>query len=653
MDSFRYQLDCLYSHLNPIAMEAEPIMGTTAEQCVTRTKRTMRTAVVLILFLSLGYNRANSQIFESLFSLGDTDNDLALCTAFLPTGSIATAGRYRGTIGSNGFSVSSTNLSWDAFVAVHDSNGICQGLWSIGTLNNENAQFISVLANGNIVVAGIWNSTNVCVNCQWFITCINPLTSNVIWSKTLNVVGGRITSLESFDNSTIIAADINGSSLINLADTTIVPLDDKSSLLWALGETGETLWAHSIGNQFGDDVSLQRITFNSAGDVAASGSFQYSAALADTVLYANGGLLDDDFFVAQFNPQGELNWIHQIDIEPIVGLGSWHVLTYSDNRDEYTWGVKYYNSYFPPFIDSVQYVRIESNGINIQSFKQEYTQPWLAGIQTDTYYELKKLRAVGSDYYGVLEVRDELLNITGGAAGYNNYAKLIRLDSNLLVQCEPQIPTAVQAYALFDFDISNDNSQLALAGSYSQGFTIENLTLGNPVGAQDAFAAIRNLPPSSIDIPQDTVLLTTPSFTLLGTNSNFPGSFSGFGVINDSIFDPSTAGIGDHEITWSTLDGNCVYTAVDTIHVVLTTDESNLLHNPLIRLYPNPSSTIIYFTGLIPSNDESIAIINSSGQRIMIQMKQNAIDVHSLERGIYVAIISLNDNLHHLRFIVN
>lgn len=609
-------------------------------------------SLILLLCIDIGVvNMVQAQLFESAYSLGDTDNDVSSCVTFMSNGNIATAGMYRGNISANGFSISSSNFSWDAYVAVHDSAGVCVGMISIGTNNAENARHITSLANGNIVVAGIWNSFNGCVNCTWFITCIDPSTMTVIWNKTLGVTGGRINELKARQNRIVITADIYGPNFINLGDTAVTSLSAKSGLLWVLNETGETLWAHSFGNQMGDDISLLRSTFDSDGNIAVSGEFRYSASIADTVIFSSGGFLDDDSFIVQFNPQGNRNWLYQSEYDS--NNDGWHLLSFSPELDKYFFGIKFYDSGFAP-PDSVHYVKLSEDGQIVDEFNREYSQPWLVFIQPDLFYELKEIVPLGVEYIALFEERerDAISDFSSGWSGAElSYSKLFKLDSNMVVSCNLNIPIPASAYGIFDFDIDELSNRVAITGAYSQPLSMDTLSLSSPVGAQDAFTAVRTLLQGlELELPEDTVLLNAPMFALSGINVDIPGSYFGNGVISDSIFNPLIAGIGAHEITWAYSDGDCTYVVSDSIYVVSTTYIKPSYEETLVLAYPNPCDDQLRLEGT-RLEDQEVLILDSSSRRTRIYMQGNVIDVGDVSPGLYTAFVVNENRTIPIRFV--
>ncbi|MGB0521700.1 MAG: Ig-like domain-containing protein [Flammeovirgaceae bacterium] len=82
--------------------------------------------------------------------------------------------------------------------------------------------------------------------------------------------------------------------------------------------------------------------------------------------------------------------------------------------------------------------------------------------------------------------------------------------------------------------------------------------------------------------PLDPVTSTTPSFTLSGA-SPAGGVYSGLGVSSDSIFDPSVAGEGIHQITYSyTMEGlNCSNSIIIPIQV---TNQSKMLELSIVNM---------------------------------------------------------------------
>ncbi len=129
-----------------------------------------------------------------------------------------------------------------------------------------------------------------------------------------------------------------------------------------------------------------------------------------------------------------------------------------------------------------------------------------------------------------------------------------------------------------------------------------------------------------------SVCVYTPSFTLTG-GTPVGGTYSGPGITS-GLFDPGTAGLGTHTVTYSYTDGNnCFASATQTIYVdeCLGLDEVSA---QTVVLYPNPASST--FSIAHPGTLEAISISDMKGRRIKTYDNTSAdFTVDGLGEGVY------------------
>ncbi|MFZ9029183.1 MAG: T9SS type A sorting domain-containing protein, partial [Crocinitomicaceae bacterium] len=132
------------------------------------------------------------------------------------------------------------------------------------------------------------------------------------------------------------------------------------------------------------------------------------------------------------------------------------------------------------------------------------------------------------------------------------------------------------------------------------------------------------------------------AFDLTG-GSPAGGSYAGTGVSNDQ-FDPATAGIGTHTITYSITDGNgCTNDATTDIVVDACSNLEEIIA-PFISIYPNPTfGTITINTNINKIN--SVEVIDLTG-KVLINTQSTTIDLSDLSSGKYIVRVSTNDSIH-------
>lgn len=127
--------------------------------------------------------------------------------------------------------------------------------------------------------------------------------------------------------------------------------------------------------------------------------------------------------------------------------------------------------------------------------------------------------------------------------------------------------------------------------------------------------------------------------TISGTPTG--GAFSGPGVAGN-IFDPSLAGIGNHQLLYTIMDSSCTYSDTVTVSVelCLSTDISD--EKPDFLIYPNPVSSMLNIIPTKNTNNLHISLINQFGQTIyqhifseILRGTTVEIDVSPLPCGVY------------------
>ncbi len=171
----------------------------------------------------------------------------------------------------------------------------------------------------------------------------------------------------------------------------------------------------------------------------------------------------------------------------------------------------------------------------------------------------------------------------------------------------------------------------AAAGTYTTTLTATN-SFGTNTTTQTI--TVNALPTVTSNSTYGTVCDNGGNLVLSG-GSPAGGTYSGPGVTGTN-FNPATAGVGTHNITYSFTDGNgCSNSAVGSV-VVAPCSGIDLSGLENVRIYPNPTTQIIYITGL--SNAEhSYSIISTVGQEIRngVITGDGAIDLGAVATGTY------------------
>ena len=131
------------------------------------------------------------------------------------------------------------------------------------------------------------------------------------------------------------------------------------------------------------------------------------------------------------------------------------------------------------------------------------------------------------------------------------------------------------------------------------------------------------------------------------------GIFSGPGI-NGNVFSPSTAGVGNHMITYTYTDNNGC-SASDFL-TILVDNCAGLLPNELqsLMLYPNPNKGSFFISGLPESG--SISVYSVEGRLISefdIKEESQSIRLSSPAPGAYRILIRTEFGERVLKMIVS
>ena len=132
-----------------------------------------------------------------------------------------------------------------------------------------------------------------------------------------------------------------------------------------------------------------------------------------------------------------------------------------------------------------------------------------------------------------------------------------------------------------------------------------------------------------------TACLDASALTLTGTPSG--GTFSGAGVTGSS-FNPATAGVGLHDLTYVFVDNNsCIDTATLTVTVSICSGVENV-SNISFNIYPNPISTELNISSSVSLSGKSLEVFDVTGKLLLknqLNGNLNTISVSTLASGSY------------------
>lgn len=190
-------------------------------------------------------------------------------------------------------------------------------------------------------------------------------------------------------------------------------------------------------------------------------------------------------------------------------------------------------------------------------------------------------------------------------------------------------------------DMSNAQTLVASASGQYYVAVTDTLTGCN---ASDSVNVTINTPPTvTFSIAQDTICTTDASLTLSGSPAG--GTFSGPGVTG-TTFNPATAGVGTHSITYDYTDANgCLGSVSDVIIVDPCVGVEESFQFAGMNVYPNPNNGMFTLTiGNANFVEMSVEIVTVDGKVIYSDMASNV-------QGTYVKDLNLTTYANGIYFL--
>lgn len=154
-------------------------------------------------------------------------------------------------------------------------------------------------------------------------------------------------------------------------------------------------------------------------------------------------------------------------------------------------------------------------------------------------------------------------------------------------------------------------------------------TSGLCSGADTVDLTVHPLPQISFAVSQDTLCIQSGSITLQASPGG--GSFSGPGVTGNN-FDPQSAGLGVHTLSYSYTSVDLCTNSATTILTVLACSSLNE-EQADIRVYPNPSHDLVYIQ--FPTSLYEVCLYDELGRLLVQQNNSPWLDIRSFAAGVY------------------
>lgn len=168
-------------------------------------------------------------------------------------------------------------------------------------------------------------------------------------------------------------------------------------------------------------------------------------------------------------------------------------------------------------------------------------------------------------------------------------------------------------------------------------------------GCSDSITGILvvNESPSVTFQPLPSICDTSAVISLGGVSPQ-GGIFSGLGVVNQTYFDPSIAGVGMHSITYTYTLNNCSSSATQLITVDQCSEINEL--SQTLMIFPNPVSQSFKLNGF--SGIEKVELYSTEGKLIQsVESQNNEFNISHLPRSNYLLKIKTKTQTHNIKLI--
>ncbi len=280
--------------------------------------------------------------------IAGTDLDLAASISTDANGNVYVAGRFESpTLTFNNEITLSSSGSSDGYLAKYNTDGVCQWAEEIAGTGFVEANSISTDANGNVYVAGRYNTTQLTFNNGITLTNIGSSDGYLVkynssgvcqWAEKIAGDSPDYASSIITDASynVYIAGQYNSSALAFNNGITLSNTDESDAYIAKYDSSGVCQWAKKIAG-LGYDYA-NSISTDANGNVYVGGHFNYAALIFNNgITLSNSG--SEDGYIAKYNSSGVCQWA-----EKIAGT-SWdyaHSISTDANGNAYVAG--YFNS---------------------------------------------------------------------------------------------------------------------------------------------------------------------------------------------------------------------------------------------------------------------------------------------------------------------
>jgi len=187
----------------------------------------------------------------------------------------------------------------------------------------------------------------------------------------------------------------------------------------------------------------------------------------------------------------------------------------------------------------------------------------------------------------------------------------------------------------YSWSTNEVGSSVTVSPTISTTFIVLGTNSNNCESQATITITVNNLPAVSLNTSSLGIQCDDVNSLTLSGGTPVGGVYSG-NAVNAGIFNPSSAGVGTHTISYTYTDvNNCSNSATDNVQVDNCTGVEQLNIEPF-KLFPNPTSGILTIT--VVDNISSFELFNLVGEKVLsnkLTKGNNFIDLTHLAKGAY------------------
>lgn len=259
------------------------------------------------------YDRDGNLLWAT--NAGSISGDQALGVAVDIATNVYITGLFAGTAAFGATNLTATG-STDMFLARYDANGNCIWVTKAGGSAVDQGRAVKCDANGNVFVAGDFNSATAAFGSIVLTNALSSGTSgdifvakydsagNALWAARgggINLDSARSIAVDAAGNVVVIG-DLSGTG--TFGNITLTAAGFTDAFLMKLDANGTVLWARTAGGSSLETGAA--VTTDTAGNIFTAGRFTGTANFGGIVLVSSGA--GTDAFAAMYAPNGDALW---------------------------------------------------------------------------------------------------------------------------------------------------------------------------------------------------------------------------------------------------------------------------------------------------------------------------------------------------------